>query len=68
MSDRTTRLNNLKQTVDQYVQKEQERISNEVQSLQAILNGRTGGAGIQQGNTNAVAAVAFNDLAEFLGS
>jgi hypothetical protein len=41
-------------------------MQNDAQVLQAILNGRTGGQGIQQANTAAVSAVAQGDLAEFL--
>lgn len=66
MSGRVDRLQQLQQTVDDYVSKEQDRINNEVSVLQAILNGRTGGQGIQSVSTAAVAAVANSDLAQYL--
>ena len=66
-SARDQRVQALQQAVDQYVQTEQQKISNEVQYLQAILQGRTGGQGLQQSNTQSITAVAVNDLAAFLG-
>lgn len=68
MSNRSDRLQQLQQAVQQYVQNEQTRISNEVSVLQDILNGRTGGAGVQQSGTAVVSAVAQNDLSAFLSS
>lgn len=65
-SQRDQRLQNLLQAVQQYVQAEQTRINNEVSVLQAVLNGRTGGAGIQASSTAVVAAVAQNDIAAYL--
>lgn len=65
-SQRDQRLQNLLQAVQQYVQAEQTRINNEVSVLQAVLNGRTGGAGVQASSTAVVAAVAQNDIAVYL--
>jgi gamma-glutamylcysteine synthetase len=65
MSERNDRLNDLKTTTQEYVQKEKTRIDAEVKILQAILDGRTSGAGAQVSNTK-VAAVAFNDLAAYI--
>lgn len=67
MSTRSDRLQQLLSTVQDYVTKEQTRISNEVSVLQSILNGRTGGQGIQAISTQQVTAVAQADLAAFLG-
>lgn len=66
MADRSSRLDDLKQAVDDYVSKEKTRIGNEVQVLKAILNGRTAGAGIQASSTAVVAAVAESDLTDYL--
>ena len=66
MSNRNNRLQQLQQTTQQYVQKEQTRINNEVSVMQDILNGRTGGAGVQQSGTAVVTAVAQNDLNAYL--
>lgn len=67
MSTRLERIQELETTTFQYIVAEQTRINNEVSVLQAILNGRTGGAGIQQISKNQVASVAQNDLAGYLG-
>jgi hypothetical protein len=58
----------LQQTATQYISNEQQDINNTVQVIQAILNGRTGGQGVQQSSNTAVAAAAFDDLADFLSS
>lgn len=60
------RVSQLQQTATQYISNEQTNINNTVSSIQAILNGRTGGAGVQQASSTAVSAIAFNDLADFL--
>lgn len=65
-SQRDQRLQSLLQATQQYVQTEQTNINNTVQVLQAILNGRTGGAGVQASSTAVVAAVAQNDIAVYL--
>jgi hypothetical protein len=65
-SNRNQRLQSLLQTTQQYVQNEQTTINNQVSVLQAVLNGRTGGAGVQASSTTVVAAVAQNDIAAFL--
>lgn len=66
MSTRLDRVKALQQAVNAYVKSEQTKISNEVSVLTSILNGRTGGKGIQQINSNTVAAVAQSDLANYL--
>ena len=63
MSNRAARLSALQQAVTNYVTKEKARIDNEVAVMQAILNGRGGGG---SAGTQAVQAVAFNDLADYL--
>ena len=63
---RAQRIQDLKTAADQYIKEEKTRVENEVQALEAILNGRTGGAGIQQVSVRVVAAVADKDLASFL--
>jgi hypothetical protein len=62
------RVTALQQTATQYITNEQNDINNTVQVIQAILNGRTGGAGVQSSSATAVAAAAFNSLADFLQS
>lgn len=63
---RDSRLQDLKQATDDYVKSEKDRLSNEVQYLKAVLQGRTGGAGIQANSVAVVQAVAEADLATFL--
>jgi hypothetical protein len=65
-NNRDQRLQNLLQATQQYVQNEQTVINNQVSVLQAVLNGRTGGAGVQASSTAVVAAVAQNDIATYL--
>lgn len=66
MPNRAQRLQDLKTTADQYIQNEKTRVQNEVQALEAILQGRTGGAGIQAISVTVVAAAANKDLAAYL--
>lgn len=66
--NRLARLQALQMSVDQYVASEQTRIMNEVTALQAILNGRTGGAGVQQSSSAAVTSVAYANIASYLES
>lgn len=68
MSDRSSRVKALADAVKDYTGKEKTRIDNEVKSLQAILDGRTGGAGVQKIATKVVEAVANHDLQTYLGS
>jgi hypothetical protein len=56
----------LKATADEYVKKEKDRLNAEAKSLQAILDGRAAGAGIQQLNTQMIAGVARSSLDAFL--
>lgn len=63
---RSSRLDALKSATDDYVGKEKTRIENEVKVLEAVLKGRTAGAGIQKNSVAVVSAVAFSDLASFL--
>ncbi len=61
-----SRVTDLQKTATQYITKEQNRISNEVQVLKAVLSGRTGGQGVQTSSAAAVSAIAYNDLNNFL--
>lgn len=63
---RVQRLQQLKQELDRYVDAEKTRIENEVSVMEAILQGRTGGAGIQTSPRQVIEAVAQNDLAAYL--
>lgn len=67
MANRLERLSNLEKAVKEYVKKEKARIDSEVSVLEAVLEGRTGGAGASISKTK-IAAVALNDLSEFLRS
>lgn len=62
---RADRLKALEDKTKEYVKKEQDRIDAEVQVLEAVLKGRTGGAGAQK-SEDVVAAVAYNDLYSYL--
>jgi hypothetical protein len=66
MADRLSRLKELENAAKEYIKAERKRVENEVKSLQDILDGRTGGAGIQAISVNIVAAVAKKDLEEYL--
>ena len=66
MSDRKSRLKDLQDTAKDYISKERTRAENEVKVLQAVLDGRTGGAGIQAVSVAVVSAVANSDLADYL--
>lgn len=66
MSSRKDRVADLKKTADEYIAAEKKRIENEVSSLEAILKGRTGGAGVQLEGIKVAASAAQNDLAAFL--
>jgi hypothetical protein len=63
---RIQRLKDLQQTAKDYIKAERTRATNEVASLNAILNGRTGGKGIQQISVTVVANVANKDLDDYL--
>jgi hypothetical protein len=63
---RIDRVSELKKTVDEYVAAEKKRIENEVASLEAVLKGRTGGAGVQLEALKVAQSAAANDLAAFL--
>lgn len=66
MADRLSRLEALQSTTKDYVKAEKKRIENEVKVLEAVLSGRTGGAGIQKISVAVVDAVANKDLADYL--
>jgi hypothetical protein len=66
MSDRASRVQKLADAVKDYTKKEKTRIENEVKVLEAILKGRTGGAGVQASSNKVVEAVAKNDLKSYL--
>lgn len=63
---RKQRLEALLSAVNDYIGKERTRLQNEKKSLQAILDGRTGGKGIQKDAQEAVSAAAGNDLNYYL--
>ena len=63
---RQERLAALQQAMKDYAKEEKKRITNEVSVLTAVLQGRTGGKGIQKVGIKLVAAVASNDLSSFL--
>lgn len=63
---RLDRVTQLKQATLDYISKEKTRIENEVSALEAILNGRTGGAGVQQPSKQQIAAIAQSDLEGYL--
>ena len=66
MANRQERLSQLQATAKEYVKSEKTRIENEVSVLEAVLKGRTGGAGVQKAGTALVEAVAKRSLAEYL--
>lgn len=68
MTTRKERIAELKSTALDYIAKERTRVQNEVKVLQAVLDGRTGGAGIQKVSVKVVAAAADKDLASFVGN
>lgn len=63
---RSSRLTDLQTATKDYVKNEKKRIENEVKVLEAVLQGRTAGAGIQANSVAVVSAVASSDLAAFL--
>jgi hypothetical protein len=66
MAIRKERLEELQKAVKEYVKEEKTRLENEVKVMEAILKGRTGGAGVQKKSNAVVAAVAQNNLAAYL--
>lgn len=50
----------------EYVKSEKKRLENEVKVLEAVLDGRTAGAGIQANSVAVVQAVAQSDLSAYL--
>ncbi len=66
MADRNSRLDALKSATKDYIKTEKKRVENEVKVLEAVLNGRTGGSGIQAVSVAVVDAVANKDLADYL--
>lgn len=63
---RAERLQALRDATHEYVAAEKKRIENEVAVLEAVLDGRTAGKGIQAQSTSTVAAVAQSDLTAYL--
>lgn len=63
---RKARLESLKTATLDYVSKERLRLENEAKSLKAVLDGRTGGKGIQKDAQAAVSKIAGNDLFYYL--
>jgi len=66
MAKRTDRIEALEKATKDYIKEEKKRIENEVQVLEAVLKGRTGGKGLQKSSNSVVEAVAQNDLAAYL--
>jgi hypothetical protein len=66
ISKRMELLTALKKAAHEYTAKERTRLKNEVSVLKSILDGRTGGAGIQRISTDMVAAVAQQSLDAYL--
>lgn len=64
--EKGARLDRLEKAATDYVEAEKKRIDQEVLILKAILDGRTGGAGVQRFTVGTVDAVAQNDLAFYL--
>lgn len=65
-SGTTALVRELRKTAKEYISKERSRLENEAASLKAILNGRTGGKGIQATSTAVVSAVAKKDIKSYL--
>lgn len=63
---RSSRLQDLQDATKEYVKSEKKRLENEVKVLEAVLQGRTAGAGIQANSVATVQAVAESDLAGYL--
>lgn len=66
MTTRKERIQELQKTGLEYIAQERTRAQNEVKVLEAILKGRTGGAGVQQVSVKVVSAVADKDLSNFI--
>lgn len=66
MGSRSERVAALRDTTKAYIQAEKKRIEKEVSSLEAILKGRTGGAGVQLAGIQVAKSAAENDLAAYL--
>jgi hypothetical protein len=63
---RDGRLDALKAALKSYYTTEKVRLTNEATVLNAVLSGRTAGAGIQKSSTEIVSKVAESDLAAYL--
>ena len=63
---RLARLEELERAVKQYVAAEKTRIDNEVSVLEAILQGRTGGQGVQSITKRTISSVAKANIASYL--
>jgi hypothetical protein len=63
---RSSRLSDLETATKDYVKTEKKRLENEVKVLEAVLDGRTAGAGIQANSVAVVQAVAESDLSAYL--
>lgn len=66
MSNRQQRVQDLQKALNDYINSEKTRVQNEVKVLQGVLNGRTGGQGIQQISVAVVTAAADADLTKYL--
>lgn len=63
---REGRLDALQAALTEYYDSEKKRLTNEASVLNAVLDGRTAGAGIQQGSVDVVSKAAESDLAAYL--
>lgn len=63
---RQSRLQDLQDATKDYVKSEKKRLENEVKVLEAVLDGRTAGAGIQANSVTVVQATAESDLSAYL--
>ena len=66
MTSRTSRIEDLGKAVAEYADKEKTRIENEVAALQAILDGRTGGKGVEEASAAKVNKASLYDLKSYL--
>ena len=60
------RLETLQIAVNEYYLAEKTRLTNEVEVLKAILDGRTAGKGIQRTGVAGVSRAVYTDLASYL--
>lgn len=66
MATRKERVKALKEATLEYIKAERARLENEASVLKAVLDGRTGGKGVQENLVKVVTAAAEADLAAYL--